>query len=522
MKNPFVNPVADSLDIANSFSQNDGAYFATDQVRARDADGLKLYDDGGNGIFVKDAGNVGIGTATPAQMLNLKNGHIRLDQVAAPTAATVAVGAAGVLTGNYYYRITFVTALGETETGVVSALVAPSSQQVNLSAIPISSDTAVTSRKIYRTTAGGSVLLCQLVTTIANNTTTTYSDNIADGSLGAAESRTNTTGGIIYNGTVRAGVIDNGMTAIGINAGRINTGHYNSFLGASAGYNNTTGLYNSFLGTNAGSSNTTGYFNSFLGACAGYNNTTGYFNSFLGVNTGYNNTTGNANSFLGVGAGYSNTTGYHNSFLGVSAGYNNTTGYYNSFLGRNTGYNNTTGNANSFLGYAAGYHVNQKVDAVNSMGLGANTYTTASNQIVIGNTAITETLLKRAGTVKVNTDILTLENTGNAADMDGTQTSILFNQWYYDATTPAVADAGRITVGAETDWTSVAATQDSYMSFRTALDGVITEQARVDSSVTAGQTRFLIYDVDNATLERVTVGAQDSGGVGFKLLRIAN
>jgi len=46
--------------------------------------------------------------------------------------------------------------------------------------------------------------------------------------------------------------------------------------------------------------------------------------------------------------------------------------------------------------------------------------------------------------------------------------------------------------------------------------------ARVDASTTATHTRFLIYDVDNATLERVTVGAADSGGVGFKVLRIPN
>lgn len=44
----------------------------------------------------------------------------------------------------------------------------------------------------------------------------------------------------------------------------------------------------------------------------------------------------------------------------------------------------------------------------------------------------------------------------------------------------------------------------------------------VDNSVTAGQTRLLIYDVDNATVERVTVGAADSGGSGFKVLRIPN
>lgn len=43
-----------------------------------------------------------------------------------------------------------------------------------------------------------------------------------------------------------------------------------------------------------------------------------------------------------------------------------------------------------------------------------------------------------------------------------------------------------------------------------------------DASATAGNTRLLVYDVDNATLERVTVGASDSGGAGYKVLRIPN
>lgn len=46
--------------------------------------------------------------------------------------------------------------------------------------------------------------------------------------------------------------------------------------------------------------------------------------------------------------------------------------------------------------------------------------------------------------------------------------------------------------------------------------------ARVSASATAGDTYLMLWDVDNGTLERVTVGVADSGGVGFKLLRIPN
>lgn len=48
------------------------------------------------------------------------------------------------------------------------------------------------------------------------------------------------------------------------------------------------------------------------------------------------------------------------------------------------------------------------------------------------------------------------------------------------------------------------------------------EVARFNGATTAGSTRFLIYDVDNGTLEHVTVGAPDSGGSGYKVLRIPN
>jgi hypothetical protein len=47
-------------------------------------------------------------------------------------------------------------------------------------------------------------------------------------------------------------------------------------------------------------------------------------------------------------------------------------------------------------------------------------------------------------------------------------------------------------------------------------------KGQLDKTAVAGNTALMIYDVDNATLERVTVGAADSGGAGFKLLRIPN
>jgi hypothetical protein len=55
--------------------------------------------------------------------------------------------------------------------------------RVQLSAIPLGAG-AVTARKVYRTAAGGGAL--KLLTTLADNATTTYLDALADATLGAA------------------------------------------------------------------------------------------------------------------------------------------------------------------------------------------------------------------------------------------------------------------------------------------------------------------------------------------------
>ncbi|HEC62445.1 MAG TPA: hypothetical protein ENI27_09390, partial [bacterium] len=48
-----------------------GSSITVDAIIAASASGLKLYDDGGNGIFVKDGRHVGIGTDSPDELLHL-------------------------------------------------------------------------------------------------------------------------------------------------------------------------------------------------------------------------------------------------------------------------------------------------------------------------------------------------------------------------------------------------------------------------------------------------------------------
>lgn len=112
--------------------------------------------------------------------------------VTAPAAPTVSIGtASGSLDASavYGYKVTFVTAFGETESSSAGSQTTTSTGSLNIT-FAISTDSNVTQRKLYRTAGGGSSYL--LLTTIDDNLTTTYVDTIADGSLTDAAPTSNT------------------------------------------------------------------------------------------------------------------------------------------------------------------------------------------------------------------------------------------------------------------------------------------------------------------------------------------
>ena len=80
-----------------------------------------------------------------------------------------------------------------------------------------------------------------------------------------------------------------------------------------------------------------------------------------------------------------------------------------------------------------------------------------------------------AGTSGATTDFLTFNNSTAAITSSGT--GMLFN---FTASDTNVYDAARIAAIAEGTWTGTAASQDSYLSIQTALNGTVSEKLRVD------------------------------------------
>ncbi len=86
-------------------SANDAQTLSIDQVNARDGDGLKLYDDASKGIFIEDGGQIGIGTTSPAQLLELEGtGETRLLIDGNTAAGTPSIASALQLNSNQDYR----------------------------------------------------------------------------------------------------------------------------------------------------------------------------------------------------------------------------------------------------------------------------------------------------------------------------------------------------------------------------------------------------------------------------------
>ncbi len=246
----------------------------------------------GNDMYSGVPGNVGIGTTSPGEKLDVE-GNINVDSVYKINGETV-LSVAG------------------TENTLVGVDVGPNNTGYNNSAVGY--------QALYSNTTG---FFNSAVGHMALYSNTTGRDNTAVGTRA------------LWSST---------------------TGGNNSAVGRGALYANTTGEDNSAVGRIALYSNTTGFDNTAIGKEALRSNTTGYQNSAVGNEALWSNSTGNSNSAIGSRALYFNTTGSNNSAMGNYALQSNTEGFDNSAMGYQAGYSNSIGSGNVFLGFQAGYN----------------------------------------------------------------------------------------------------------------------------------------------------------------------
>lgn len=393
------------------FSQGNSKYFA---VRGVASVTPTEY------MRVTSTGNVGIGTSAPTYRLDVRGtaathtvssdiGY-NINGVAKPTTGSLAlvVSAGNVNLGLHYYFVTFTTVLGETNPFQIGSITTVSgSQQVTVT-IPTSTDPRVTGRKLYRTKAGGNYWETFLLATIAENTSTVYTDNIADASLtgtsGVGFYQVNTTHrAISINGT-QSLVADEYATYLGVGAGLgvTSAGGNNTFIGFNAGRWAASANQSVGIGNNALSALTSGGNNIGIGSQAG-SITIGSDNILIGRNSGASINTGNQNTIIG-------------SFtwnLGTVTGKLGNTG-----LGYRVGSNNT-GNYNLFLGYDAGYYVTGSNQILLDTVSRADEATAKSSALIYGVTSATaanQTLSLGGGG---NVMIGTITNAGYKLDVVG-------------------------------------------------------------------------------------------------------
>jgi hypothetical protein len=117
--------------------------------------------------------------------------------------------------------------------------------------------------------------------------------------------------------------------------------------------------------------------------------TNGTSNIYVG-NSGNTTTTSGLNAIVGSGAFVSSTSGNGHTAVGYFALRNNTSGFNNTAVGREAGHTITTGGNSTFVGHNAGNNTLQLATGNNMTAIGYEAYTDASNQMVFGNSAVTQ------------------------------------------------------------------------------------------------------------------------------------
>ena len=129
--------------------------------------------------------------------------------------------------------------------------------------------------------------------------------------------------------------------------------------------------------------------------------------------------------------------------------------------------------------------------AVTSFQVGGNSEVqlnidTSNKRIGLGESVVapaTTVEIAETGGAKADTNILSITNKYNAADMDGTGTGLAFRQTAYDGSTPTTYDCVGIYARTNDDWTHASSTtRTSKLGFKLSHKGSMQERVTIDSN----------------------------------------
>jgi len=248
---------------------------------------------------------------------------IQVPDPSAPTLSLIADSSGLLSIGVYNYRITFITDIGETHTSASASITTDTNNKKVLVTMPTSDDARVIGRKIYRTAVNQATTVEKLVTTINDNTATTYTDNIPDASLGIQRFwGPNTTSKQIMVNGARSLLLDSKATIVGNLSGvNITTSGEPTLFGTCAGWKLTTGSYNTLIGASSGAAITTGGSNTAIGRSSLYRVTTTSNNVAIGMNALEQSTGASNMTCIGRSSGGTSVSGTGCVFLGYQSGY---------------------------------------------------------------------------------------------------------------------------------------------------------------------------------------------------------
>jgi hypothetical protein len=217
---------------------------------------------------------------------------------------------------------------------------------------------------------------------LASNTTSSYS--AAFGALALSGSDGGAENSAFGYGSLQNNTTASGNAAFGYRSlFRNSTGEYNSAFGFGSLVANTIGHSNAAFGASSMAANTSGHYNVAIGVSSLTGNTTGHQNSAIGTDSLSRNTTGSSNAAVGYKSLVSNSSGEQNAGIGYGSLVANTTGSANAALGGLAGQSNVSGGHNTYVGYFSGPPATIP-DLSYSTAIGAEARVTQSNTLILG------------------------------------------------------------------------------------------------------------------------------------------